>query len=267
MMKARWMIPLVVVTLFSRSPLCPAQTQQIDGIAHIAFRVSDLDRSRDFFRRLGFEESFSLTMDGKTAEVFVKVNDRQFIELYPRTDETQSLGWMHVCYEAELLYELNALYVARGLNPSHAIKGGAGNLLFSLKDPEGRVVEFTQYLPGSRHFEDHGKHLGEHRISNELVGITIPVPDIVAARKFYAEGLGFEEQDEKSWIRMRISSRTHQWVELDTARARRRPEFWFAVHSADQAFQFARQHGLKVKRQQRIAFASDPDGNVFAFTQ
>lgn len=265
-MKVRWTMLLVVV-LFANSILCRAQTQLVKGIAHIALRVSDLDSSRNFFHRLGFEEAFFFTRDGKTTEVFVKVNDRQFIELYPRTEAGQPLGWMHVCYEADSLDALNALYVARGLRPSPVVKGGAGNLIFSLDDPEGRVVEFTQYLPGSMHFADRGKHLGEHRISNLLVGIRIAIPGLVAAEKFYNAGLGFEEQDAKAGVRMRISNESDQWIELGNASDSRGTEFRLLVPNTDRAARQALAQGLAVKRQRRLAYVSDPDGNVFAFEE
>jgi catechol 2,3-dioxygenase-like lactoylglutathione lyase family enzyme len=267
-MKARWMIPLVVVlVLFSNSLACYAQTQQVNGIAHIALRVSDLDSSRNFFHRLGFEESFSLTSGGKAKEVFVKINDHQFIELYPRADATQTLGWMHVCYESDSLDDLNSAFAVRGLKPSPVVKGGAGNLIFSLKDPEGRVVEFTQYLPGSLHFVDRGKHLGEHRISKELIGIRIAVPDVAAAEKFYKAGLGFDEEALKSGLRMQLSSETHQWIELDPAKANRETEFWLRVPNAHRARSQALALGLAVKRQRQIAFIDDPDGNIFALAE
>ncbi len=64
----------------------PAPDAGIIGIAHIAFRVSDLDREIAFLGKLGYEESFAMTNAGKTTEVFIKINDRQFIELYPQTN-------------------------------------------------------------------------------------------------------------------------------------------------------------------------------------
>jgi hypothetical protein len=117
-MRGRWITKLVVVVLLFKPLDCLSQVAQVNGIAHIALRVSNLDSSRTFFRRLGFEESFSLASGGTTKEVFVKINDHQFIELYPRVDTCQPLGWMHVCYEADSLNDLNSAYVTRGLKPS-----------------------------------------------------------------------------------------------------------------------------------------------------
>jgi catechol 2,3-dioxygenase-like lactoylglutathione lyase family enzyme len=266
-MRGRSIAKLAVVVLIFQSLDSFSQTAQVDGIAHIALRVANLDSSRDFFRRLGFEESFSLANGGMTKEVFVKINDHQFIELYPQVDAHQALGWMHVCYESDSLNNLNSSYVTRGLKPSPVVKAGAGNMLFSLKDPEERVVEFTQYLPGSLHFVDRGKHLGAHRISNELIGIRIAASDLAQSEKFYKSGLGFDEQHVKSGLRMRISSASDQWVELEDANSARQTEFWMLVPNAEEAIHQAQEQGFAVRRKRRVAFIVDPDGNIFAFTE
>ena len=52
-----------------------AQTPPLAGIAHVAFRVADLDKSRAFYHTLGFEQAFEFADDGKTSVVFIKIND------------------------------------------------------------------------------------------------------------------------------------------------------------------------------------------------
>ena len=73
-----------------------AQSPALSGIAHVAFRVADVARARAFYQKLGFEQAFEMTRDGQTTEAFIKLNDLQFIELYPRN--AQPSGLMHVCY-------------------------------------------------------------------------------------------------------------------------------------------------------------------------
>ena len=72
-----------------------AQSPQLTGIAHIALRAVDLDGERAFFQKLGLEEAFVFSKESITTQVFVKINDRQFIELYPRLKEQDEPGWMH----------------------------------------------------------------------------------------------------------------------------------------------------------------------------
>ncbi len=258
---------VLIVVLLSCLPSTFAQTRHVQGIAHIAFRVNDLDGERKFFRALGFEEAFALTKGVRTTEVFVKVNDHQFIELYPRSGEQDALGWMHVCYESDALQQLYALYRARGLRMSPVVKAGAGNLISSFHDQDGRVVEFTQYLPGSRHFEDRGKHLGASRVSGELQSIRMPVEDLAAARYFYATTLGFEELKGNAGVRMRISGDADQWIGLFEARANARPQFQFRVKNADRAADQLRSRGLQVTQQEKRVSVEDPEGNIFVFAK
>lgn len=60
------------------------QKPAIVGIAHVAIRVADLQASREFYEKLGFAQAFEITKDGKVTEAFIKLNDRQYLELYPR---------------------------------------------------------------------------------------------------------------------------------------------------------------------------------------
>lgn len=260
-------VALLMVVLLSCLPGAFAQAAPVSGIAHIAFRVGDLQRERAFFHALGFDEAFVLAKGDRPAEVFVKINDQQFIELYPRTDGQEALGWMHVCYESDALPQLYALYSARGLRLSPVVKAGAGNLISSFHDQDGRVVEFTQYLPGSRHFEDRGKHLGARRISNELQAIRIPVHDLPAARQFYETELGFEQMKGSAEVRLRIPGATDQWIGLFEASAGAQPQFLFRVPNAAQTADQLRMRGLKVTEQKKHVYVEDPEGNAYVFVE
>ena len=202
-MKNRWIaIPALACALSAVAfAQPPAPDAGIIGIAHIAFRVSDLDREIAFLGKLGYEESFAMTNAGKTTEVFIKINDRQFIELYPQTDPKQPLGWMHVCFEAGDLNALIKYYDSTGLKAAPVRKAAAGNLISSTNDPEGRVTEFTQYMPGSRHTLDRGQHLGANRVSTELMGLDLPVREGAAEKEFYVD-LGFEAQAVNGNVRL-----------------------------------------------------------------
>ena len=149
-----------------------AQSADLSGIAHVAFRVNDLAKSRDFYNKLGFEQAFEFTDAGRTSVAFIKVNDRQFIELYPRTADSQPGGLLHICFEASDIESVRGAYLKRELQPAEVKKARAGNILFVMHDPEGQLLEYTQYLPDSLHSMDHAKHLGEHRISDHLLEAT-----------------------------------------------------------------------------------------------
>lgn len=267
-MKLRWMSTLALAVLCACSPQMFAQGSGITGIAHVAYRVSNLDKELDFLHKLGYEESFAFTnKEGKISEVFVKINDTQFFEVYPQTAPSQELGWMHVCYESG---DLNALYkelVAHGLTPRPVEKAGAGNLISSLKDPEGRVTEFTQYMPGSRHTLDKGKHLGANRVSTAIAGFTLPVPDMAAAEKFYTTGLGFDAQPVRMGMRVHITSQPIPWIMLRSAEGGAKPMVVFEITDTAAAVKQLQADGLNPEQRGRRVMVTDPDGNVLVFAQ
>ena len=188
-----YLLPITLSIFSSSATVAPAQTQTPvpAGIAHAAIRVSDLTRSRDFYHQLGFEEGFALTKGGITSEAFLKVNDRQFIEMYPRQQPSQPIGFMHVCFESTDLEALHRDYLARGLSPTPVRRAGAGNLLFTMVGPEQQNIEYTEYMPGSMHANDRGKHLGADRISQQIVGLSLAMEDPIAAQAFYEQKLAF----------------------------------------------------------------------------
>ena len=251
------------VTLIAQPP---PPNQGIIGIAHIAFRVSDVDREIAFLGKLGYQEPFVVTNAGKTIEAFIKINDREFIELYPQTDRSQPLGWMHICYEAGDLIALQHYYATEGLNPSPVRKGAAGNLIVSINDPEHGVTEFTQYMPGSSHTLDVGKHLGANRISDELMGIDLPVVEGAAMKEFYTD-LGFEADDTNGNVRLTAPGAADLHMELRPASPRAQPEFLFAVADAKKAYQALEYAGVNAQRDSGLVFVKDPDGNLFVFLE
>jgi catechol 2,3-dioxygenase-like lactoylglutathione lyase family enzyme len=266
--KLRWLGTLALACACSATSIAqpPPPASGITGIAHIAFRVSDLDQETAFLGKLGYQESFAMTNAGKTTEVFIKVNDRQFIELYPKTDPTQPLGWMHVCFEAGDLNALQKYYVSEGLNPSPVRKAAAGNLISSFNDPEGRVTEFTQYMPGSRHTLDIGQHLGADRVSSELMGFDLPVKEGAAMKEFYAD-LGFEAEEVSGNVRLTAPGAPDLHIELRGARPGAQPEFLFPVPDAKTAFEALEYAGVTAQRNGGLVFVHDPDGNLFVFLE
>jgi catechol 2,3-dioxygenase-like lactoylglutathione lyase family enzyme len=240
-----------------------AQPANQVGIAHVAFRVADLEAARGFYNKLGFEQFFEMKQGERTTEAFLKINDRQFIELYPQTDPPQPLGLMHVCYESNDLEALHAEYVRRGLTVSDVRKAGAGNLLMTMKDPEGQTIEYTQYMPGSRHFEDRGKHLGAQRVAQMLVGATATARDVAAIRTFYVEKLGFTEFSRGVPARLRMPGDSGQELDIVAAGGPEvRSGIQFGVADLKQASGILEGLGLKVKSTPASLVVADPDGVV-----
>ncbi len=192
------------VAALAQTPASAPSTPNLTSIAHVAVRVADLERARAFFHKLGFEEAFAMDTGGTPTEAFFKINDRQFIELYPRRDASSAVGFMHVCFEAADLNAVHQDYIDHGLTPNQVRRAGAGNLLFTLQGPDQpglpsdlrgaatQNIEYTQYMPGSRHTLDRGQHLGPDRIAERIAGVGIPFADPAAARTFYIDKLSFQ---------------------------------------------------------------------------
>ena len=242
-----------------------AQPSHQLGIAHVAFRVADLESARSFYQRLGFEQFFEIKQGDRTTEAFLKINDRQFIELYPRSDPSQSLGLMHVCYESSDLEALHADYVKRGLAVSDVRKAGAGNLLMTMRDPEGQTIEFTQYMPGSRHYEDRGKHLSASRVSKMLIGATATAKDLNATRAFYVQKLGFAELGHGVPERLLIPGDSRQELDIAAADPLTKSGIQFGAIDLKQTAEVLAGLDLQVRVGPTALTVSDPDGNAISF--
>jgi catechol 2,3-dioxygenase-like lactoylglutathione lyase family enzyme len=174
----------------------PVQLPPLNGIAHIAIRVKDIAASLAFYHKLGYDQAFAMTAkDGTVSQSFLKLDDRQFIELYPVSDRDKDVGFMHLCFEGADLNALHDAYVAEGLTPISVRTAGAGNLLFTMKGLQQysvpQNIEYTQYMPGSLHSKDFGQHLGPDRVGDKMTVVALAMQDPAAARAFYIDKLGF----------------------------------------------------------------------------
>lgn len=244
----------------------PAPGSGITGIAHIALRVSDVDKEVAFLGKLGFEKAFTSTVGSNALEVYVKVNDRQFIEVYSRTDPSQPLGWMLVCYEAGDLTALQKYFASNGLSPSPVRKASTGNLLSTLKDPGGNLTEFMQYMPGSRQVLDRGQHLGSDRISNAIMGFVMPVRETAIVKDFYTS-LGFEAEEAGTALHLTAPGAPGLRVEINQAGNGSHPQILFPVPDARKAAEQLKRAGVDAARQDKIVFVKDGDGNSFVLLE
>ncbi|MDE1176801.1 MAG: VOC family protein [Edaphobacter sp.] len=246
------------------------KTPPLAGVAHIAIRVRSLDASVAFYNNLGYEEAFSLKgKDGKVSESFIKINDHQFIELYPAdptNPKTSHIGFLHVCFEGDDLEAIYEDYVAHGLTPNKVRKAGAGNLLFTMHGPidangEPQNMEYTQYEPGSLHTNDQGKHLGEDRVADSIYTVAIALRDPAAGRDFYLNQLSFKSIAGDPMF-LHMPGNSGQEIELTTAESLG-PKARFTLRSSSlgKAARMLHKHEIKVIKSKDTLTISDPDGN------
>lgn len=186
---------------------------RITGIAHIALFVHDIEKSRAFYKDfLGFDEPFLLNKpDGSLSLTFIKVNERQYIELFPEVAPgTDRLN--HISIETDNAEAMRAYLGAHGIKvPAEVGKGRIKNSNFNVKDPDGHTVEIVQYEPDGWSVREKGKFMPTGRVSQKMMHVGILVGALEPAMKFYRDLLGFEEiwrgsRDGKklSWVNMKV---------------------------------------------------------------
>jgi catechol 2,3-dioxygenase-like lactoylglutathione lyase family enzyme len=251
------------VTLLSLAPPLEAQSQTppLAGIAHVAIRVHDLAATRDFYAKLGFQEAFNLARDGVVYESFIKINDHQFIELYPATVKDSKAGFLHLCFEGDDLNAIHEDYASRGLTPTPVRKAGAGNLLFTMVGPEHQNIEYTQYMPGSLHSNDQGKHLDEDRIADRMISVSLAMQDTIAARDFYINQLSFKPiaGDPMS---IHLPGDSGQEIEIAPATLGTSARIILEAKSLRKAAHLLHKQQLTKAKLKNDLAVTDPDGNI-----
>lgn len=128
----------------------------IKGIAHLAFQVSNMDRSIQFYESgLGFKKKFVLYDDANNPWiVYLQVSKDQFIELFyahePLISTANSRSYQHLCIEVTDIQT-----VARDLKDSGIpldqpiVMGLDHNYQCWIHDPDGNPIELMEYGEGS----------------------------------------------------------------------------------------------------------------------
>lgn len=220
------------ILLVSASLLC-AQTPprpRIVGISHIALFAHDYEKSRSFYGDfLGFEEPYSLKKpDGSAIMTFFKVNDHQYIELYPE-HEANSDRLSHISLETDDIEAVRVYLASKGVAvPAHAQQTRIGNLSFDITDPAGHKVEMVQYMPGGKTVAEYGQHMRDTRISKRMTHVGLIVTKLDPEYRFYTEILGFKE----TW-RGSSSGTVLSWVNLKVPDGDDYIEFMLAKEEPD----------------------------------
>ena len=197
----------------------------IVGVAHIGLKTNDLAAARQFYTGiLGFQEPFSLNKapqdGGGLLLTYFKVNDHQYIEMFPELTDSKMDRLSHISFETTNAEQMRAYLASRGVKvPEKLEPMQDGNRGFDVGDPDGHDVEFVEYLPGSLHSRNFGKFLPDTRISQRIIHVGVIVKDRAAADRFYRDILGFKLQwqggmkdQDTDWVEMRVPDGT-DWLE------------------------------------------------------
>jgi lactoylglutathione lyase len=202
---------------------CSAQSAapgrpHITGISHVAYYVTDMPRAMLFWHDLlGYDLSYDRKKPNgtDTSVAFLKVNDHQYVELLSDPPAGTKNLMSHVCFLVDDLEAMRTYLASKGVAvPARSSRTRTGDLVFTIKDPEGTSLEFSQPQPDSVEAQGAGKFLPATRISQHIYHVGFLVGDTQRALDFYAKILGFQETwrgggpTQLSWINMRVPDGT-----------------------------------------------------------
>ncbi len=232
----------------------------IIGLAHVGLFVSDINKADEFYGHvLGFAH-FSLDKpSGGLMLNYYKVNDHQYIEIYPGLQGDSQDRLSHVAFETTDARKLRDYLASKGIKVPGSLKPGLDkNLSFMVDDPEGRRIEFVQYMPGSLHSSKNGTLLPDTRVSDHMIHAGFVVHDRAAEDRFYKDILGFTvmwyggmKDNEVNWVDMRVPDGS-DWLEYMLRVTNPSPKsrgvmnhLALGVKSIQPAYQMVLQHGGK----------------------
>ena len=213
MLQRIFLAVVLCATLISFAATEPKRPRLL-GIAHMALYVSDIQKARGCYHDfLGFQEPYDLkNADGSLSMTFFKVNENQYIEIFPGLKPEQD-RLNHIAFQTDDAEALRVYLAAKGVRvPDKVNKVRIGNTSFNVKDPEGHTVEITQYEPSGWTRREQGKFLSTSPISKRIMHVGIIVGDAPEANKFYTDILGLKEfwrgsaknATVVSWMNMRL---------------------------------------------------------------
>src|ERR1700722_5050498 len=167
---------------------------RIVGMPHVNFRVHDIEASRHFYKDfLGYSEPFQIVTDGKLIMAFIKINDRQYVELSPETSPSEP-RFVHLALETDDAEGLRKYVKSKGYKASDkpASRGRIRNIGTGIDDPNGNHIDVTQYTPDGESMKNVGKDMSDQRISSRMLHVGFYVSKPETAR-YYEDILGFRE--------------------------------------------------------------------------
>lgn len=127
-------------------------------IAHVSLKTSDLQKSIDYYTKLGFSVKFMFTKQGMNHGVYLQIAPGNFIEIF----EDKNLGAVvnngiaHFCLETESMDSVMEKLSAVGVPFTQKKFGCDSSWQIWLSDPDGNQFEVHEYTGSSMQLKDSG---------------------------------------------------------------------------------------------------------------
>src|ERR1700746_962289 len=111
---------------------------KILGVAHIGVRSDSLDEARKFYGSvLGYQEPFTYSRPasegGGLLLTYFKVNDHQYIEVFPELKDPKQYRLSHISFETDNAEQLRVYLASKGVKvPEKLDRMGDGNRGFEV---------------------------------------------------------------------------------------------------------------------------------------
>ena len=196
------------------------------GLAHAGIRVSDLDKAHSFYNGvLGYEDAFDAKKpDGNLFLQYYKVNETQYLEIYPGLTTGMPLRLTHIAIYTDDIDKLHGFLIEQGLLVTDVKVSIDSTRFCNIRRPPGQdlgAVEFVQYMPDSLHVKAKGKATTQRRLSRHMRSASVPVTDLPTAVGFYRR-LDFHEvwrggpesNDRIRRVHMQLPGTSGDYIEL-----------------------------------------------------
>jgi lactoylglutathione lyase/glyoxylase I family protein len=121
-------------------------------IAHVCLHAKDLNKSIEFYSKLGFTEKFRFTRNGADFGVYLEIAPGNFIEIFEDKNlgPVVNNGLAHFCLEAESIDSVMEKLNTANVPFTPAKLGCDGTRQIWLTDPDGTQFEVHQYTARSK---------------------------------------------------------------------------------------------------------------------
>src|SRR6478752_514169 len=137
---------------FACAAIAFGQSLPLEGIAHVGYRVRDLDKTHLYYTNvLGIARAFQTS----SGAAFYKVSDDQFLEVEPGLGAGDDVRLTHIALQTTNLKETRRLLESRGFRLPGPL---------SVVAPEGTRIDFVEYGNGTQENSVKGKFLNGPRI-------------------------------------------------------------------------------------------------------